>query len=126
MADRIPRARFPPGRLHRGCHKPIRGLGRHQERERGLVSRCEFVKLHVIVDAKGRKIVFCAVIKGCAHDSPIFREMFENVPDGLGCVMLDAGYDAVKNYKMIQDSGRRPVICTLKNHVVRGFGPEAR
>ena len=39
--------------------------------------------------------------------------------------MLDAGYDAVKNYKMIRDTGRRPVICTRKNHVARGFGPRA-
>ena len=40
-------------------------------------------------------------------------------PDGTGCVMLDAGYDAIKNYKMIRDVGRKPVICTRKNHVAR-------
>ena len=34
-------------------------------------------------------------------------------------------YDARKNYKMIRDTGRRPVICTRKNHVVKGFGPRA-
>ena len=51
--------------------------------------------------------------------------MFGKIPDGTGCVMLDAGYDATKNYKMIRDSGRRPVICTRKNHVARGFGPRA-
>ena len=96
-----------------------------EDAKRGLISRREFVKLHVIVDAKGRKIVSCAVTRGRAHDSPIFREMFGRVPDGTGCVMLDAGYDAVKNYKMIRDSGRRPVICTRKNHVARGFGPRA-
>ena len=40
-------------------------------------------------------------------------------PDGTGCVMLDAGYDAIKNYKMIRDAGRKPMICTRKNHVSR-------
>ena len=34
-------------------------------------------------------------------------------------------YDARKNYKMIRDTGRRLVICTRKNHVVKGFGPKA-
>ena len=34
-------------------------------------------------------------------------------------MMLDAGYDAIKNYKMIRDAGRKPVICTRKNHVAR-------
>ena len=42
-------------------------------------------------------------------------------PDGTGCVMLDAGYDAIKNYKMIRDVGRKPVICTRKNHVARNM-----
>ena len=35
--------------------------------------------------------------------------------------MLDAGYDVIKNYKMIRDAGRKPVICTRKNHVARGL-----
>ena len=39
--------------------------------------------------------------------------------------MLDAGYDAHENYNMICDTGRKPVICTRKNHVVKGFGPRA-
>ena len=78
-----------------------------------------------MVDTKGRKIVSCAVTIGRAHDSPVFREMFGNIPDGTGCVMLDAGYDAVKNYKMIRDAGSKPVICTRRNHVARGFGPRA-
>ena len=79
-----------------------------EDTKRGFISRREFVKLHVIVDARGRKIVSCAVTIGRTHDSPVFRRMFGSVPDGTGCVMLDAGYDAVKNYKMIRDAGRRP------------------
>ena len=96
-----------------------------EDAKRGLISRREFIKLHVVVDIEGRKIVSCAVTRGRAHDSPVFLEMFKRVPDGTGCVMLDAGYDATKNYKMIRDVGRRPVICTRKNHVARGFGPRA-
>ena len=51
--------------------------------------------------------------------------MIKKVPDGAGCVMLDAGDDAHENYKMIRSTGRRPVICTCKNHVVKGCGPMA-
>ena len=39
--------------------------------------------------------------------------------------MLDAGYDARENYRMIRNTDRRPVICTCKNHAVKGFGPRA-
>ena len=94
-----------------------------KDAKRELISRHEFVKLHVVVYAKGRKIVSCAVTRGRAHDSLVFREMFGNVPNSTGCVMLDAGYDATKNHEVIRYSGRRPVICTRKNHVARGFGP---
>ena len=37
----------------------------------------------------------------------------------------DAGYDAHENYRMIRNTGRKPVICTRKNHVVKGLGPRA-
>ena len=57
--------------------------------------------------------------------SPVFREMIKKIPDGAGCVMLDAGYGAHENYRMIRNMGRRPVICTRKNHIVKGFGPRA-
>ena len=45
--------------------------------------------------------------------------MLVSGPDGTECVMLDAGYGAIKNYKMIRDAGRKPVICTRKNYVAR-------
>ena len=77
-----------------------------EDAKRGIVSRREFVKLHIVTDVKGRKIVSCAVTRGRAHDSPVFREMIKNVPDGVGCVMLDAGYDADENYKMIRSTGQ--------------------
>ena len=47
--------------------------------------------------------------------------MLVSGPDGTECVMLDAGYGAIKNYKMIRDAGRKPVICTRKNYVARGL-----
>ena len=97
-----------------------------EDAKKGFVSRREFVKLHLLVDVNGKKIVSCAVTRGYAHDSPVFREMIRRVPDGTGCVMLDAGYDANENYKMIRNTGRRPIICTRKNHVVRGFGSRAK
>ena len=84
-----------------------------------LLPQCKFVKLRIVTDVKWRKIVSCAVTWGRVHDSPVFQEMIKKVPDGAGCVMLDAGYVAHENYKMIRNTCRRPVICTCKNHTVR-------
>ena len=44
--------------------------------------------------------------------------MFAMVPDGTGCVMLDAAYDAYENYRMIRNSGRRPVNDPRKDHTI--------
>ena len=97
-----------------------------EDAKRGLISKREFVKLHVMVDAKERRIVSCTVTRRRAHDSLVFQKMFKKVPAGTGCVMLDAGYGVIKNYEMIRDAGRKPAICTRKNHAARGFGSRAK
>ena len=53
------------------------------------IFRREFVKLRIVTDVRGRKIVSCAVTRGPAHDSPVFREMIKRVPDGAWCLMQD-------------------------------------
>ena len=38
-----------------------------EDAKRGIISRRRFVKLHVLADARGKKIVSCEVTKGTAH-----------------------------------------------------------
>ena len=104
-------------------------IGRYEgweDAKSGIISRRGFVKLHVLTDAQGRRIVSCEVTGGTAHDSPRFRQMFARVPDGTGCVMLDAAYDAYANHKAIHDSGRRQVIDPRRDHITRGYSPRAK
>ena len=51
----------------------------------------------------------------------MLQEMIKKVPDGVGCVMRNARYNAHKNYKTIRSADSRSVICTRKNHMVNGF-----
>ena len=104
---------------------PIMQYEDWEDAKRGIISRRRFVKMHVIVGACGKRIVSCEVTRGTAHDSPRFRQMFAMVPDGTGCVMLDAAYDAYENYRMIRNSGRRPVIDPRKDHTLKGYNPRA-
>ena len=64
--------------------------------------------------------------RGRRHDSPAFREMLGRVPDGAGCVLLDAAHPSKKNCGMIADSGRSPVTCPKSNSAPRGFGPTGK
>ena len=96
-----------------------------EDAKRGIVSRHKFVKMHVMVDAGGKRIVSCEVTRGTAHDSPKFRQMFAMVPDCTGCAILDAAYDTYENYRMIRNSGRRPVSDPRKDHTLKGYNPRA-
>ncbi len=91
-----------------------------EDAKRGIISRREFDKLHVLMAPHGA-IVTCMVTAGRTHDSPIFREMYGRVPRGDGHVILDAAYLARANCDMIARSGRTPVICPRKNSKTNGF-----
>ena len=91
--------------------------------KRGIISRRRFVKLYVLADARGKRIVSCEVTKGTAHDSPWFRRIFMRHPAPPGTLMLDAAYDAYENYRMIRSSDRRPVIDPRKDHTLKGYNP---
>ena len=95
-----------------------------EDAKKGLVSRREFDKLHVLVAPHGM-ISACEVTYGRKHDSPVFCDMYGRIPHGDtgGHVLLDAAYLSRKNCRIIADSGREPVICPKKNSVPRGFNP---
>ena len=44
-----------------------------EDAKQRIVSRHKLVKMHVIVDAGGKRIVSCEVTRGTVHDSPRFR-----------------------------------------------------
>ncbi len=96
-----------------------------EEAKKGLVSRREFDKLHVLVAPHGM-VSACEVTYGRRHDSPVLRDMYGRIPHGTGYVLLDAAYLAHKNCSMIAESGREPVICPKKNSVPSGFSPMGR
>ena len=48
-----------------------------EDAKKGVISRREFVKLHIVTDVKGRKIASCTIASGRAHDSPVFRKMIK-------------------------------------------------
>ena len=90
--------------------------------KRGVISRREFNKLHILIVSHGMISVH-AVTAGRRHDSPIFQKMYRIIPNGDGYVKLDAAYLARENCDVIAKSGRKPVICPKNNSCVKGFHP---
>ena len=91
-----------------------------EDAKRGIISRREFNKLHILVAPHGR-IAACAVTAGRRHDSPVFREMYGRIPQGSGHTILDAAYLCRENCRVIARSGRKPVICPKRNSRAKGL-----
>ena len=91
-----------------------------EDAKKGIISRREFNKLHILMAPHGM-IVTCEATAGRAHDSPVFRGMYKRVPRGDGHVILDAAYLARANCDAIARSGRSPVICPKKNSRPKGY-----
>ena len=92
----------------------------------GEISAKQFKKLHVIRSLHG-KICAAAVTPGLACDSPHLRQMVESLPYGTGNdVMADAIYGGVKNCNAVRDYGRKPIIVTKSNYVIKGFNARAQ
>jgi hypothetical protein len=76
--------------------------------------RREFRKLHIIADyfhKHGIVSVACAgESSGNAHDSPVFRQIFDPEICRDGLLLGDSAYDAVENFKMAYDNNLRPVV----------------
>ena len=70
-------------------------------------------------------ICVAAVTPGNANDSPYLRQMIEMLPEGDGDVPADAAYGGVENCDAIRDSGRRTVIDSKSNAVIKGFNARA-
>ena len=56
--------------------------------QKGIISRREFVKPHIVTGVKGKKM--CPVqLQGQAHDLPVVQEMIKRVPDGAEHAIQD-------------------------------------
>ena len=83
-----------------------------------------FSKLHIMHTLRGR-VCAAVVTPGNVNDPPYLRQMIETLPEGDGDVTADAAYGGVENCNAIRDSGRRAVIDSKSNAVIKGFNARA-
>ncbi len=95
-----------------------------QNAKYGKISMRLFAKLHIMHTLHGMACA-AAVTPGKSNDSPYLRQMIETLPKGDGDVVADAAYGGVKNCNAIRDSGRRTVIDSKSNAVIKGFNARA-
>ena len=96
-----------------------------QNAKYGKLSVRLFAKLHIMHTLHGM-VCAATVTPGNASDSPCLRLMVGTLPEGDGDVLADAAYGGIKNCNAIRDSGRRAIIDSKSNAIIKGFNARAQ
>ena len=95
-----------------------------QNAKYGKLSVRLFAKLHIMHTLHGM-VCAATVTAGNASDSPYLRLMIGTLPEGDGDILADAAYGGIKNCNAIRDSGRRAIINSKSNAIIKGFNARA-
>jgi transposase-like protein len=89
----------------------------------------EFIKLHIAVDGKTKKIVSFRITKGNVHDSkkfvPLVRKAFERCSN-IQKVYADKAHDNRKNFNLLHELNAEPAIGIRNNVSTRSRGRHSR
>lgn len=92
--------------------------------EKWIRKKKEFIKLHIAVDAKSKKVVSFRITRGNVHDAkkfcPLVREAAEKY--NIDKVYADKAYDNRKNFNLLDDLNVEPAIEIRKNASIRATG----
>jgi DDE family transposase len=84
----------------------------------------EFVKLHIAVDEKSKKVVSFRITKGNVHDTKKFGPLLKESAKthDIDKVYGDKAYDNRKNFNILDDMNAEPAISIRKNASTRSKG----
>jgi hypothetical protein len=84
----------------------------------------DFIKLHIAVDEKSKKIVSFRITKGNVHDTKKFGPLVKKAAEkyDIDKVHADKAYDNRKNFNILDDINAEPAIGIRKNASTRSKG----
>ena len=85
----------------------------------------DFIKLHIAVDEKSKKVVSFRITKGNVHDTKKFGPLVKESAkrhDIVDKVYGDKAYDNRKNFNILDDINAEPTISIRKNASTRSKG----
>ena len=85
--------------------------------EKWIREKKEFVKLHIAVDEKSKKVVSFRITKGNVHDTKKFGPLVKESAKrhDIDKVYGDKAYDNRKNFNILDDMNAEPAISIRKN-----------
>jgi hypothetical protein len=85
--------------------------------EKWVREKKEFIKLHIAVDEKSKKIVSFKITKGNVHDTKKFGPLIKEAAEkyDIDKVHADKAYDNRKNFDLLDEINIEPSIIVRKN-----------
>lgn len=85
-----------------------------------------FVKIHVAVDVKTKKILSIRVTKEDVSDSRMLKPLVKEAASPIDRVIADGAYDSRKNFRFLDKVGIEPVIKVKSNSSLKANGCMSR
>ena len=92
--------------------------------EKWMREKKEFVKLHIAVDEKSKKVVSFRITKGNVHDTKKFGPLVKEAAEKheINKVYADKAYDNRNNFNILDDINIEPAITIRKNASTKSNG----
>jgi hypothetical protein len=92
--------------------------------EKWILEKKEFVKLHIAVDEKSKKVVSFRITKGDVHDSKKFCSLVKEAAQNynIDMVYADKAYDNRRSFNLLDDLNFEPAINIRKNASIKTKG----
>ena len=92
--------------------------------EKWIREKKDFIKLHIAVDEKSKKVVSFRITKGYIHDTKKFGSLVKEAAEkyDIDKVHADKAYDNRKNFNILDDINAEPAIRIRKNASTRSKG----
>jgi len=122
------RSRLPGETLHVVVDSSgikVYGEGEWKVRQHGISKRRTWRKLHLAGEADTGEILAGIVTGNDVHDSEVFPEILDCIPDTIGQVSTDGGYDTRDCYAAIRKRGARAVVPPRRDAKIAVHGNSA-
>ncbi|GIU71814.1 MAG: hypothetical protein KatS3mg003_1293 [Candidatus Nitrosocaldaceae archaeon] len=77
-----------------------------------------FIKMHIAVDIKNKKIIALEITREDVHDNKKFKDLIDNIDAKIDKVIVDGAYDSNDNFNYLTDKGIEPVIRVRSNSII--------
>ena len=96
--------------------------------EKWIRKKKEFIKLHIAIDAKSKKVVSFRVTRGNVHDAKKFRPLVRESSKkyNIDKVYADKAHDNRRNFNLLDRLDVEPIIAIRNNASTRGRGCQLR